>query len=92
MAAEVDDSGDLLASLLNRPAWHRDAACREHPELSWFPERGEDVRPVKQVCAECLVRDECLDYATKADVMPRLVGVWAGTSGRERSRLQAPAA
>lgn len=45
-----DDLPDLT-SLLNRPAWHADAACREHPELTWFPARGESVNAAKAVCA-----------------------------------------
>ena len=31
---------DLLAVLLNRPAWRRDALCVEHPEVNFFTERG----------------------------------------------------
>ncbi len=40
-----------FAGLLERPAWHADAACREHPEVDWFPERGDDQGPAKAVCA-----------------------------------------
>jgi WhiB family redox-sensing transcriptional regulator len=38
------------------------------------------------VCARCLVRAECLDYAL-AD--RELVGVWGGLSVRERARVRA---
>lgn len=74
------------ADLAVRPAWHRDAACKEHPDASWFPGRGEDVRPVKDVCKSCLVMVECLDYALGAG--DSLVGIWGGTSERERRHIR----
>lgn len=73
-----------------RPAWHADAACRDHPRLppaAWFPERGvtaEQLEVVVAVCRDCLVREECLDYAL-AD--RSLVGVWGATTGRERRQI-----
>jgi len=70
----------LVASL--RPAWMADALCREFPQLSWFPERGESVEPAKAVCARCLVAEECERYA--ADQPAPLAGIWAGESARSR--------
>jgi WhiB family redox-sensing transcriptional regulator len=67
--------------LLGRPPWMADAACAEHPELSFVPSRGEPTEPLKGVCRRCLVLDECLAYAL-AD--PDLQGVWGATSKRER--------
>jgi WhiB family redox-sensing transcriptional regulator len=46
-----------------RPPWMRDAACREHPEVSFYAELGESLEPARAVCAGCLVRDECLGHA-----------------------------
>lgn len=66
--------------------WHRDAACREHPEINFFPERGEPVDPAKAVCGRCLVRAECLNDAL---AQPKPVGgIWGGTSERERRQLR----
>ena len=62
-----------------------DGLCLEYPELTWFPERGQSSAPVMQVCGRCLVHRECLEYAL-AD--PDLMGVWGGTSHRERMRIQ----
>lgn len=76
------DTPQAHASLLERPSWQRDAACREHPEVSFFPEKGQRLDPARAVCAGCLVRDECLDYALALG--PQLAGVWAGTSEAER--------
>jgi len=73
---------DLLAS--GHPAWHRDASCKEHPELTWFPERGEDLTAAKAVCCGCLVVGECRSWALAQG--PGLEGIWGGLSGQERRR------
>lgn len=66
-----------------RPRWMRDALCREHPEVTWFPERGGTGREARAICARCLVRDECRTYATEH----REHGVWGGTSETERAAM-----
>jgi len=88
---EPDGAADLLDLLAGgRPAWHRDASCIEHPELSWFLERGEDPAPAKAVCSTCLVLGECRSWALAQG--PALVGIWGGLSARERLRRRRPAA
>ena len=76
-----------VAELLGHrsPAWHADAACRERPDLNWFPERGEDVRQAKAVCSSCPVRSDCL-----ADALAnrRHHGIWGAPSERERRPLR----
>jgi Transcription factor WhiB len=64
---------DDLAALLEPPSWHRDALCREFPELSWFPGRADDVRPAKAVCGRCLVAPECRSWALQQG--PDLQGI-----------------
>jgi hypothetical protein len=53
----------VLADLVRRPGWMRDAACREHPSVTWHPDRGEPTEPAKAICRGCLVRVQCLAYA-----------------------------
>lgn len=77
-----------LLDLLQRPAWHRDAACKEHPEVEFFPVRGQSTRPAKALCAGCLVRQECAAYAFDHDPPGRVDGVWGGLSGPDRERLR----
>jgi WhiB family redox-sensing transcriptional regulator len=77
---------DLL-EIQPRPEWHADALCREHPEISWFPEHGESTTPARAVCARCLVREECLEYALDDPGALRW-GVWGGTTERERRALR----
>jgi WhiB family redox-sensing transcriptional regulator len=78
---ELGDVGALLELLTSRPAWHADAACKEHAEVSWFPARGETGEAAKAICASCLVAEECRAWAAGQD---RLVGIWGGLSGHER--------
>ena len=67
-----------------RPPWHADAACREHPELTWFPDRGQPTEPAKAVCAGCLVAPEC----RAAGIAGREHGIWGGLSERGRRVLR----
>jgi WhiB family redox-sensing transcriptional regulator len=61
-----------------------DAACREHPDVDFFPGQGEDVRPAKAVCYGCLVQSDCLAFA-QANFLTS--GIWGGTSVKERRRM-----
>lgn len=39
----------------------------------------------RQICISCSWRSQCLEYALSE---PMLLGVWGGTSERERSRIR----
>ncbi len=83
---ESVDFMDLLERL--RPPWMRRGACRDHPELTWFPEHGALGNPAAAsiaICRECRVRTECLGYAVDR---PELRGIWGATSERGRERLR----
>lgn len=86
----LGDPSDLLDltgfvdQLVDRPAWHADAACREHPDMTWFPGRGDDQQAARDVCEGCLVRAECETYARAQPAW--LEGIWGGTSARQRRR------
>jgi WhiB family redox-sensing transcriptional regulator len=75
-----------LADLIERPAWMADALCREHPEVNFFPERGDSSKPAQAVCARCAVCEACLTFAL-ADGGERF-GVFGGLSGRQRRLLR----
>lgn len=91
-AAQLDSfapSGlvDLLGALLaSRPSWMRDALCAEHPEVSWFPERGEPAAPAKALCQQCLVKAECRSWAV--DQGASLDGVWGATVPHQRRQMR----
>jgi len=79
-----------------RREWRRHAACRGHDEDDWFggPDRpnetagpgahkrdaNEAVLRAKAVCADCPVKQECLDEA----IAHGEEGVWGGLTKDER--------
>ena len=64
-------------------AWRAYAACREHPEVDFFPGQGEATREAKAICAGCPVREPCLAAAMRNGEKH---GIWGGLSERERRR------
>jgi WhiB family redox-sensing transcriptional regulator len=66
--------------------WWQSAACQEaDPEL-FFPVAAhgparEEIARAKAVCAGCLVRRQCLQFALATGQMH---GVWGGTTEDER--------
>lgn len=65
-------------------SWHVDALCAETDPEAFFPEKGGSTKEAKAVCADCLVRAECLDYALATG---QRFGIWGGRSERERRKL-----
>jgi WhiB family redox-sensing transcriptional regulator len=62
-------------------------ACIGHPTEWWFPSKSETsvqrhwrVKAV-EVCGQCNVRQECLDYAIEAE---EIFGIWGGLSASAR--------
>ena len=67
--------------------WRGQALCAQtDPEL-WFPEigMGNMSKQAKRICAMCDVTEPCLNEAL-AD--PSLIGIWGGTSERDRYALR----
>jgi WhiB family redox-sensing transcriptional regulator len=86
MSGDDGDTAQWLATLLQRPPWMADGACRVADINMFFPERGGNTTPeAKEVCRPCIVRRECLSYALE-DVS--LTGVWGGTSQRQRVAMR----
>lgn len=48
----------------------------------FFPEGKEGERAAKEICAGCMIRNDCLEYAR---VMDDRYGIWGGMTFRERS-------
>ena len=66
-------------------AWQDDALCAQvDPEL-FFPEQGGKSKAAKKVCAQCPVRDQCLDYALTEGIVE--FGVFGGTTAAEREAM-----
>jgi len=69
-----------------RRDWWKSAACQDaDPEL-FFPVSAvgpgrEDIARAKAVCASCLVRQPCLEFARATH---QVHGVWGGMTEEER--------
>jgi WhiB family redox-sensing transcriptional regulator len=76
------------ASREERRDWWKSAACQDaDPEL-FFPVSAvgrsrEDIARAKAVCASCLVRRPCLEFALATH---QVHGVWGGMTEEERKR------
>lgn len=60
------------------------ACASEHGDL-FFPTRYETKSgPAKALCWRCPVRRDCLEWVMEHESPNARVGVWAGTTPRER--------
>jgi WhiB family transcriptional regulator, redox-sensing transcriptional regulator len=89
-AAEWDRESVL--DLLDGPEWKERAACKPHPQAWWFPAREgndskKDYAKARAICGICPidVRMSCFNHAVD---LPEKVGMWAGTTPRERQRAR----
>lgn len=60
------------------------AKCAKEKSVDFFPSSGSLVAKAIKYCEDCSIRIECRDYAIKHELM----GVWGGTSERERKRMK----
>jgi len=65
-------------------SWMLKGRCRELAPSEFFPSDGVGVERARKICADCPVKDECLEYALKYRIDH---GVWGGASERERRRI-----
>ena len=64
--------------------WMSSGKCRELPPDLFFPSDGVGVEVARAICADCPVRQPCLEYALVHRIDH---GVWGGASERERRRI-----
>ncbi len=75
----------ITTRLLQPVDWQAKARCTEVDPEIFFPERGGSSKAARQVCSNCQVRAQCLEYALNNKEQ---FGIWGGTSERERRRLR----
>lgn len=68
-----------------RPSWQEQALCRSADPDVFFPITGHQATDAKRVCAQCLVRTDCLDCAL---AIGETHGIWGGLSELERRELR----
>ena len=64
--------------------WMQRGLCREIPPAVFFPSDGVGVEAARRICANCPVKEPCLEYALAFRIDH---GVWGGCSERERRRI-----
>lgn len=74
--------------VVDESAWRDKAECLHLPVDLFFPEKGDcntvdTARQAKQVCAQCPVRVQCLEYALEHE---QSYGVFGGMTVRERAK------
>ena len=62
-----------------------EGACVGMDTALFFPGRGESCGPAKAVCAGCVVREECGEFALAAGIRE---GIFGGLSERERRKVR----
>lgn len=69
--------------------WTTQAACADHPDLTWHPPPGR-VTPAVEiallVCRDCPVRRQCLAAADALEAPWEAHGIWGGLTASERVR------
>lgn len=66
------------------PEWMKDGHCCAYPPSVFFPSDGVGVDHARKICADCPVKEPCLEYALEQRIDH---GVWGGCSERERRRI-----
>ncbi|EEJ54275.1 WhiB family transcriptional regulator [Mobiluncus mulieris] len=85
-AIDYVDTSTAIDDIFNGPlAWQAQALCAQTDPEAFFPEKGGSTREAKAVCAQCEVREQCLEYALAND---ERFGIWGGLSERERRRFK----
>lgn len=70
--------------------WRAEALCAQVDPALFYPEASgtHTARIAKRICAQCPVRDLCLEYALAKPAHDDH-GVWGGTTERERRKIRA---
>jgi WhiB family redox-sensing transcriptional regulator len=55
-----------------------------YPPTTFFPSDGVGVDKARKICAECPVKETCLEHALEHRIEH---GVWGASSERERRRI-----
>ena len=64
--------------------WMQRGNCADEPPSRFFPSDGVGVEVARRICANCPVKEPCLEYALEHRIEH---GVWGGCSERERRRI-----
>jgi WhiB family redox-sensing transcriptional regulator len=74
---------ELLES--GQEIWQSFALCSEVDFDTFFPEKGGSTKEAKRICAECVVIDQCRNFAIAND---QRYGIWGGLAESERFEIR----
>ena len=74
-----------LSMLPDVGPWRKQAACKDHDNHLFFPNKGDRAFEAKRICSTCPVKAECLEFAL---LRPSVQGVWGGTTEFERLHMR----
>jgi len=75
----------LTLTPANESGWRERGACFGSYSGVFFPERGESTKAARVICDECVVVQECSDFAVGEN---QRFGVWGSTTERERVKIR----
>ena len=88
MRAMLGSSGKPTDGI-KAPMFDGTQVCAQIDPDAFFPESPTEytinLRVLKPICDACFFKDPCLDYAIDN---PELMGIWAGTSHKDRLLLR----
>ncbi|MEA2828391.1 MAG: WhiB family transcriptional regulator, redox-sensing transcriptional regulator [Actinomycetota bacterium] len=65
-------------------SWRSRGACKGLEPDIFYPVADDGAQEAKAVCAQCVVRQPCLEYALN---QREHEGVWGGATEKERRRI-----
>ncbi|MFP5317015.1 MAG: WhiB family transcriptional regulator [Acidimicrobiia bacterium] len=65
-------------------SWRQRGACRGLDPEIFYPLVEDEAEEARAVCAQCSVRDACLEFAL---TNREAEGIWGGATSRERRRM-----
>lgn len=85
-----------LYNLLSKENWQEQATCAQVDVELFFPDTMQAAGPALQLCADCPVREECVQYgdAVEAGTLDwrHLFGVLGGETPKQRAARRKKAA
>lgn len=69
--------------------WQEQANCKDADPDLFFPRKGQSTKKAKEICTNCEVQEECLDFSIDViEGTAQEFGIWGGAPEVERRRLK----